>query len=949
MGSGRRARARLRRPDLSPPSAADGSPASTSGCWRPWRRIPTRRTTSGFVARRATNAGGVGALGTATAASAPGGRSGSQHAVRRAVAARPRRRRALSGDPATYGELDRRADRLARGCAAWASGRRSRVAVCCLEPSPVELVVALLAVLKAGGAYVPLDPATRGRACPGEDRGAVRRHRGRGGCATVSSGAGRLSPGCAEGVPEDGGARAGTAGRCRQPGLRHLHLGLDRRPKGVAVAKPRAWRGWCVDTDYVHLAPGDRWGRPSTPAFDAADFRDLGRPLERRRDRGAARVAPALAACELAETCAASGCQTLFLTTALWPGGLIARRGPGAFGRGRARCSSAARPLIRAPVERDPRALAPPERLLHVYGPTESTTFATWDEVTAVRLGRRDGPHRPADRRHPAPVVDAHLRAAAAAGRARRAATSAAPAWPAATGGRPELTAERFVPDPFAGEAGRAPLPHRRPGAPAARTAQLEFLAASTTRSRSAASASSRARSRPRSPPHPAVREAAVRLVEAAPATAGSSPGCVAARLRASSAAMLRAAPRRHGCRSTWCRRPSCVLDALPLPPTARSTARALPRSTGARTPPAAGLPSPAAHAGSRSCSPASGPRCWASSGSASTTTSSTSAATRSSPPRSLSRVRDALRRRAAAARRCSRRPTVGAGRAARARRAAARGDPSGDRRRSCAGRRAGGRCRSPSPSSGSGSSTSSSPASPAYNMPRRPRATGRRARPWPRLQRALAEIVRRHEALRTTFVGRGGEPVQVILPAPAASPLPVVDLAGLPERPARGGARALGAAEAPPARSTSAQGRCCAPRCCGSATASTSLLADHAPHRLATAGRWASWSRELRRSTAPSPRRQRPRRCRALPIQYADFAAWQRALAAGRGARGASSPAGAAARRRAAGARAAHRPAAAGRSRAIAARARAGAPCRRRSPPALRRLWRGARARRCS
>jgi hypothetical protein len=33
-------------------------------------------------------------------------------------------------------------------------------------------------------------------------------------------------------------------------------------------------------------------------------------------------------------------------------------------------------------------------------------------------------------------------------------------------------------------------------------------------------------------------------------------------------------------------------------------------------------------------------------------------------------------------------------------------------------------------------------------------------------LQRALGEVVRRHEALRTVFPRRGGEPVQVVLPA---------------------------------------------------------------------------------------------------------------------------------------------------------------------------------------
>ncbi|WP_071827427.1 non-ribosomal peptide synthetase [Xenorhabdus bovienii] len=57
----------------------------------------------------------------------------------------------------SYGELNRRANRLAHHLIALGVRPDDRVAIC-LERSP-EMVVSLLAILKAGGAYVPLDPA----------------------------------------------------------------------------------------------------------------------------------------------------------------------------------------------------------------------------------------------------------------------------------------------------------------------------------------------------------------------------------------------------------------------------------------------------------------------------------------------------------------------------------------------------------------------------------------------------------------------------------------------------------------------------------------------------------------------------------------------------------------------------------------------------------------------
>src|SRR5262249_21128412 len=68
-------------------------------------------------------------------------------------------------------------------------------------------------------------------------------------------------------------------------------------------------------------------------------------------------------------------------------------------------------------------------------------------------------------------------------------------------------------------------------------------------------------------------------------------------------------------------------------------------------------------------------------------------------------------------------------------------------------------------------------PGSAAYNMPAPVRLSGRLDEAA--LGRALAEVVRRHEALRTTFASEDGRPVQRIGPPPALA-LPVVDLSAL-------------------------------------------------------------------------------------------------------------------------------------------------------------------------
>ncbi|MEO6196442.1 MAG: amino acid adenylation domain-containing protein [Thermoanaerobaculia bacterium] len=80
-------------------------------------------------------------------------------------------------------------------------------------------------------------------------------------------------------------------------------------------------------------------------------------------------------------------------------------------------------------------------------------------------------------------------------------------------------------------------------------------------------------------------------------------------------------------------------------------------------------------------------------------------------------------------------------------------------------------------------------PESPAYNLPQTLAVSG--ALDVAAFAGALSEVVRRHEVLRTVFPSVDGEPRQVVLPAEPV-PVPVVDLSGLAEEPRQATVRRL-------------------------------------------------------------------------------------------------------------------------------------------------------------
>ncbi|MGE0863601.1 MAG: amino acid adenylation domain-containing protein [Vicinamibacterales bacterium] len=280
----------------------------------------------------------------------------------------------------SYRELVSRARRLAGWLQAHGVGHETPVGVC-LDRS-VDLIVSLLGILEAGGAYVPLDPAF-----PQERLAHLIGDTGLSVVLATSATSSSLpsQPGvtvlcldtaAGEIAAAPPPAPAATTGES----LAYVMYtsGSTGQPKGVAIPHRAIARLVC-DTDYVQIGPGDVVAHASTPAFDAATF-EIWAPLV---NGGTVHVVPRedlLDAARLAAAIRDGHIGTLFVTTALF--NRLVQLEPAVFAGldhllfgGEAVDPQWVRAVLKA---------GPPRRLLHVYGPTECTTFATWFEVAAV-------------------------------------------------------------------------------------------------------------------------------------------------------------------------------------------------------------------------------------------------------------------------------------------------------------------------------------------------------------------------------------------------------------------------------------------------------------------------------------------------------------------------------------------------------------------------------------
>ncbi|MEW5928459.1 MAG: amino acid adenylation domain-containing protein, partial [Gemmatimonadota bacterium] len=349
----------------------------------------------------------------------------------------------------TYDELEHAANRLARRLRDRGVGPESRVGVC-LERG-VELVVAVLGVLKAGGAYVPLDPADPAErlAYTLHDSGAsllVSQTRlpetlpAFGGEVVLLDAGGEAPADGPDEAPESGTGPRGAA-------YVVYTSGSTGRPKGVVVEHAGLVSTLLGMRGLLGPAAGEVTPALASPAFDIWGFEVFApllsggqvRLLEREAVRDVERLVEALG-----EVDAFHAVPALMREVAAQVGA-----GPGTLPRMRRVLvgGDAVPPDL---VERM-RRVFPSAELWVLYGPTEASILGA-----ASRL-RAEGGYGWQVVGHPLPGVGAYV---CDAGGNPLPAGVPGELWLAGAGvargylGRADLTAGRFVPDPFTGEAG---------------------------------------------------------------------------------------------------------------------------------------------------------------------------------------------------------------------------------------------------------------------------------------------------------------------------------------------------------------------------------------------------------------------------------------------------------------------------------------------------------------
>ncbi|WP_081465942.1 non-ribosomal peptide synthetase [Stigmatella aurantiaca] len=349
------------------------------------------------------------------------------------------------GKTLTYAELNRRAEQVARRLKAEGVGPEQVVGL--LMERSVDLVEAMVGVVKAGCTYLALDPKL-----PAERLEYMLKDSGTRVVVTqaewkgLAEGEGRDVVVLEEGAFAAEGGWAPVEVSAQAVAYVMYTSGSTGRPKGVAVTHQGVVR-LVRESNYAAFSPDDVFLHWNTMMFDASTFEVWGALLNGARLVVSPPGLPSLA--DVARLIAEQGVNTVLATAALFQQ-LVDHQLEGLRPLKNLLAGGDAMPPVQAKRLLD---TLPKTRLINAYGPTENAVITTchtlqpgYDARTRVPLGvPLDGTDVYVLDEEMQPVPEGVV------GELYTGGDGLARGYV----GRPELTAEKFVPNPYGKQAGQ--------------------------------------------------------------------------------------------------------------------------------------------------------------------------------------------------------------------------------------------------------------------------------------------------------------------------------------------------------------------------------------------------------------------------------------------------------------------------------------------------------------